>query len=686
MSHGCLSTLPRVARVSRDVGATPRRRTCARKIFIAPTQSTSSRARPSVVPRAAPPGDYRDASTNAFASASPPPSDSFYDVASTSATFDESLLEALDWSGVDYARDFGAEWWTNARKESVGRVIESAVKDAMREGKTTVVTPALVVESLLSRGALRADVRAALRQRAKRVGEDWSLYAEAEDAVVLKLRRALSKGEDIREKALQLPDFSAHAIQDWTQADWERAIKVTLASLIGGAALFASGGTAAPALVAAIHALGFGSEAFAAFGGLQLMLGITGASLCGSKMANRLNEELEEFDLIPLRGAHKSYAMHIYVPGFTRDEHDLLHAWGATDNQYTAVIPEEGDLGVTFQRAADGSVVVKSAKDSIAKCHGVVSGSTLVAYRSVAKHHQPSVVLAELSEPPTLEELQRVPRPLELRLQLPGKDGDLHAEHVALNEEMKDMLEKHTKSEHVPEAHHVARPARQHWGNKTGEQLVLNWEPSTLGALGSCMTAWNETCAVNFYLTPAVLAKTALAGITDAVSWPATLLSSAGFIDDPWCLVKLRGKIAGEELARSLLAGEHGHRPVTFVAYSAGAYVVQACLQKLYEAGERGKNIVDRAIFVSAPISTAKETWAPMREVVSGRLVNVHCHTDWILLLMYKFNMLDPMTRLAGLSIVKRVKGVENYNVSNLRHAHLPDEIARVLDEIDLQE
>ena len=686
MTCGCLLTPPRVARVSRDVGATPRRRTCARKIFIAPTQSTSSRARPSVVPRAAPPGDDRDASTNAFASASPPPSDSFYDVASTSSTFDESLLEALDWSGVDYARDFGAEWWTNARKESVGRVIESAVKDAMRERKTTVVTPALVVESLLSRGALRADVRAALRQRAKHVGEDWSLYAEAEDAVVLKLRRALSKGEDIREKALQLPDFRAHSIQDWTRADWERAIKVTLASLVGGAALFASGGAAAPALVAAIHALGFGSEAFAAFGGLQLMLGITGASLCGSKMANRLKEELEEFDLIPLRGAHKSYAMHIYVPGFTRDEHDLLHAWGATDNQYTAVIPEEGDLGVTFERAADGSVVVKSAKDSIAKCHGVVSGSTLVAYRSAAKHNQPSVVLAELSEPPTLEELQRVPRPLELRLQLPGKDRDLHAEHVALNEEMKDMLEKHTKSEHVPEAHHVGRPARQRWGNKTGEQLVLNWEPSTLGSLGSCMTAWNETCAVNFYLTPAVLAKTALAGIVDAVSWPATLLSSAGFIDDPWCLVKLRGKIAGEELARSLLAGEHGHRPVTFVAYSAGAYVVQACLQKLYEAGERGKNIVDRAIFVSAPISTSKETWGPMREVVSGRLVNVHCHTDWILLLMYKFNMLDPMTRLAGLSIVKRVKGVENYNVSNLRHAHLPDEMARVLDEIDLQE
>ena len=397
----------------------------------------SSRA---VVARAKPSGEDRDASASAFAATSP--SDSFFASSSVTSTFDESLLEALDWSAVDYAKDFGADWWTSARKESVGRVIESAVKDSMRERDTEVVTPALVVESLLSRGALRADVRAALRQRAKRVGEDWSLYAEAEDAVVLQLRQALLNGEDIREKALKMPDFSANSIKDWTRADWERAVKVVLASLIGGAALFASGGTAAPALVAAIHALGFGSEAFAAFGGLQLMLGITGASLCGSKMANRLNEELEEFDLIPLRGAHKSYAMHIYVPGFTRDEHDLLHAWGAKDNQYTAVIPEEGDLGMTFERDADGCVVVKSAEDSIAKLHGVVSGSALVAYRSVATRHQPSVVLAELNEPPTLEELQRVPRPLEIRLQLPGKDGDLHADHVALSEEMKDMLEK----------------------------------------------------------------------------------------------------------------------------------------------------------------------------------------------------------------------------------------------------
>ena len=233
MSNGIVAFTSRVVGVSRDARASRRRRARAMKISF---DQKSSRA---IVARAMPSGEDRDASASAFAATSP--SDSFFASSSVTATFDESLLEALDWSAVDYAKDFGADWWTSARKESVGRVIESAVKDSMRERDTEVVTPALVVESLLSRGALRADVRAALRQRAKRVGEDWSLYAEAEDAVVLQLRRALLDGEDIREKALKMPDFSANSIKDWTRADWERAVKVTLASLIGGGALRALG-------------------------------------------------------------------------------------------------------------------------------------------------------------------------------------------------------------------------------------------------------------------------------------------------------------------------------------------------------------------------------------------------------------------------------------------------------------
>jgi hypothetical protein len=633
--------------------------------------------------------------------ATPRPGDraTFTDAYAVDASFGGSLDAssdrwggtALSWSSeMDYDEEFGAPWWTPERVARVGRTIESAVNDTMREWPDEGLTVERLVETLVSRGALRADERAALRQRAKRVGEDWTRYAQAEDRAVLKLRRKLVKGEDIRANALKLPKIDSTSIKDWTKSDWERFFKVVLASVIGGAALFASGGTATPALVAAMHGLGLGAEAFSAFGGLQCMLGVTGASLCAQKMANRTKTELENFDLIPLRGAHKSYAMHIFVPGFTRDDHDLLGAWGATNNQYVSVVPESRsvvpDLGIEFTSGADGSIIVQAKDDSIAKRHGVVSGSTLLSYRSVKKPGEPSVVLSELVDMPTSDELSRVPRPIEIRLQLPDRDDELKKEMSELANEIKSQVGNHSKEEHLPTAEAAIRPEQRRWGNRTGEQLVLNWEPSTLNELGACMTSWNETCTVNFYLTPAALAKTALGGIADAIAWPATLLSSAGFIDDPWALVKLRGKIAGEELAQSLLDGQHGHRPVTFVAYSAGAYVVQSCLQKLYEAGDRGKNIVDRAIFISAPISTSKDVWQPMREVVSGRLVNVHCHTDWILLLMWRFNMLDPMTRLAGLSIVKRVPSVENYNIKNLRHAHLPDEISRVLEEIDLQE
>lgn len=635
-----------------------------------------NRNRSRLVRTAATPPD-RDPRTDAFSASTP--EEWSNQTASWSSSIDRSLDDPLDWSSVNYETDFGASWWNAARRAKVGSIIESAVKDRQTELNGATITPALVVEALMARGAMQADVRAALRQRAGRVGENWLAYAAAEDRALLKLRDALARGEDIKSNALKLPIHKS--FKDWTKTDRERFIKVAFASLFGGAALFVSGGAAAPALVAALGALGLGAEAFAAFGGLEIMLGVTGAALAGSKMANRTSNELENFDLIPLRGAHTSYAMHIFVPGFLRDDKDLLHAWGAIDNQYVSVIPEDGDLGLEFKRAPDGRVIVETSEDSLAKLHGVVSGSTLVSYRSLRGKSRSSTIVADLKDTATIERLSSLPRPLEIRLQLADHDEEFEAAMKQLAEKVK------TNVEHIDvetDADAMVRPQRREWGHLTGEQLVLNWEPSTLSSLGACMTSFNESCTVNFYLTPTVLTKTALAGVAEAVSWPATLLSAAGFIDDPWALVKLRGKIAGEQLADALLAGKHGRRPVTFVGYSAGAYVVQSCLLKLHAAGERGRNIVDRVVFISAPISTSNKVWGPMRDVVSGRLVNVHCHLDWILLLMYKFNMLDPMTRLAGLSDVKR-DDVENFNIK-FRHAHLPDEISRILSEINLQE
>ena len=143
----------------------------------------------------------------------------------------------------------------------------------------------------------------------------------------------------------------------------------------------------------------------------------------------------------------------------------------------------------------------------------------LLSYRSVKKPGEPSVVLSELVDMPTSDELSRVPRPIEIRLQLPDRDDELKKEMSELANEIKSQVGNHSKEEHLPTAEAAIRPEQRRWGNRTGEQLVLNWEPSTLNELGACMTSWNETCTVNFYLTPAALAKTARVSSTILGLW-----------------------------------------------------------------------------------------------------------------------------------------------------------------------
>lgn len=76
---------------------------------------------------------------------------------------------------------------------------------------------------------------------------------------------------------------------------------------------------------------------------------------------------------------------------------------------------------------------------------------------------------------------------------------------------------------------------------------MLNWELFIFNEFGVCMIFWNEMCIVNFYLMFVVLVKIVFGGIVDVIVWSVTFFSSAGFIDDFWVLVKLCGKIVGEE-------------------------------------------------------------------------------------------------------------------------------------------
>ena len=611
----------------------------------------------------------------------------------------ERANPTIDWSAVDFDAAFGEAHWTATRREETGARIRRALEDAVEKRRAERMATydesgdeeesmermraSFAAEALIASGTYDADARAGLRRWTREAGASWRRFAEAEDGAAERMRRAAAEDDGSESESEERDEGG------WS---WTRAAKIGGAAAIGGAALFVTGGVAAPAVMASLSGLGVIGAAttgvLATLGGVGAVFGATGAGLTGYAMLRRTSTEMEQFQFIPLRGVGRRFALHVFVPGFLRDERDLLRAWGAEKNQYVVVIDDPGELGMTLERDDDGYLIVqttdalKQTVKGAASLAGVISGSILVSYRSIDPRElvrsRASKVLSKKGKTPKIEELEAIPRPLELRLQL-TKDEALDKKMDSLLEKMKEVVLEKTIDEKDAEAP-MEKPE---WGNHTGEQYVLNWEPSTLTELGTAMQFVGGKYAITV-AAPKVLAQTALASITTAVSWPVTLLSCACYLDNPWTIARAKAEIAGEEIANALLTQQHGRRPVTFVTYSSGAFVVQSALMKLHAAGEKGKNIVERVVFISAPMSTSNKVWEPMREVVSGRLVNVYVPDDWMLLFFYRLKSVDTTLGLAGLQRVDR-DDVENFEMS-FKHANIPDEMSRILNEINLDE
>ena len=611
----------------------------------------------------------------------------------------ERANPTIDWSAVDFDAAFGEAHWTATRREETGARIRRALEDAVEKRRAERMATydesgdeeesmermgaSFAAEALIASGTYDADARAGLRRWTREAGASWRRFAEAEDGAAERMRRAAAEDDGSESESEERDEGG------WS---WTRAAKIGGAAAIGGAALFVTGGVAAPAVMASLSGLGVIGAAttgvLATLGGVGAVFGATGAGLTGYAMLRRTSTEMEQFQFIPLRGVGRRFALHVFVPGFLRDERDLLRAWGAEKNQYVVVIDDPGELGMTLERDDDGYLIVqttdalKQTVKGTASLAGVISGSILVSYRSIDPRElarsRASKVLSKKGKTPKIEELEAIPRPLELRLQL-TKDEALDKKMDSLLEKMKEVVLEKTIDEKDAEAP-MEKPE---WGNHTGEQYVLNWEPSTLTELGTAMQFVGGKYAITV-AAPKVLARTALASITTAVSWPVTLLSCACYLDNPWTIARAKAEIAGEEIANALLTQQHGRRPVTFVTYSSGAFVVQSALMKLHAAGEKGKKIVERVVFISAPMSTSNKVWEPMREVVSGRLVNVYVPDDWMLLFFYRLKSVDTTLGLAGLQRVDR-DDVENFEMS-FKHANIPDEMSRILNEIHLDE
>lgn len=208
------------------------------------------------------------------------------------------------------------------------------------------------------------------------------------------------------------------------------------------------------------------------------------------------------------------------------------------------------------------------------------------------------------------------------------------------------------------------------------EQYCLRYESQYLLELGQAMDY-----LLQFALSMAVqetLKYTILAGIISAITWPASLLTLASVIDNPWGVCCRRSAQVGKQLAEVLVQGQHGRRPVTLIGFSLGARVIYYCLQELCRK-KASAGIVQDAIMLGAPVPGYAKDWEKFRTVVSGRIINGYCQGDWLLRFLYRSS--SGSLRIAGLMAVDwQDRRMFNFDLSDIVTGHM--DYAKKMDVI----
>ncbi|KAF7639212.1 hypothetical protein Mgra_00001442 [Meloidogyne graminicola] len=175
-------------------------------------------------------------------------------------------------------------------------------------------------------------------------------------------------------------------------------------------------------------------------------------------------------------------------------------------------------------------------------------------------------------------------------------------------------------------------PWRHLWMSK--EQYTLRWESKYLEELGKSIEYF-VSFAVSYAIQRSLM-ETVLAGLVSAIAWPLILLGSSSIIDNPWNICTKRAAEAGEHLAEVLLTRSHGRRPITLIGFSLGARVIYHCLMEMNKRKPDSLGIVEDVILLGAPVSASPSQWRQICSVVSGRVINGYCKTDWLLRFLYR--------------------------------------------------
>ncbi|XP_037684261.1 transmembrane and coiled-coil domain-containing protein 4 isoform X2 [Choloepus didactylus] len=208
------------------------------------------------------------------------------------------------------------------------------------------------------------------------------------------------------------------------------------------------------------------------------------------------------------------------------------------------------------------------------------------------------------------------------------------------------------------------------------EQYCLAWEAKYLMELGNALETILSGLA-NMVAQEA-LKYTVLSGIVAALTWPASLLTVANVIDNPWGVCLHRSAEVGKHLAHILLSRQQGQRPVTLIGFSLGARVIYFCLQEMAQEKDC-QGIIEDVVLLGAPVEGEAKHWEPFRKVVSGRIINGYCRGDWLLSFVYRAS--SVRLRVAGLQpVLLEDRRVENVDLSSVVSGHL--DYAKQMDVI----
>ncbi|RLV91863.1 Phenylalanine--tRNA ligase beta subunit [Spathaspora sp. JA1] len=199
-----------------------------------------------------------------------------------------------------------------------------------------------------------------------------------------------------------------------------------------------------------------------------------------------------------------------------------------------------------------------------------------------------------------------------------------------------------------------------------GDMFSLLWEPEMLQSMGQTIGILaSEALSTSIQQ---ILGHTILTGLMAAIQIPMVLSKLSYLLDNPWNVSLDRAWKAGKILAETLIAGNVGIRPITLVGFSLGSRVIYSCLIELSRRG--GYGLVENVIILGSPISIKTDQLIMARSVVSGKFVNGYSKKDWILGYLFRATG-GGVGKVAGLSALTHVDGIENIDCTNLIEGHM---------------